>query len=215
MDNGIVIDLQLLNEVTSSEHCSSVTIGTGARWMDVYKTLDEKGLVVAGGRNLDVDVALHRFKNDLTTLMEIHALYKRGVKTLRRVKGLTWTLIFHPLLPQMAKQGQADSMGFADRTEPLVIILFTVIWEKKTDDELVGQTTRAIISDIDDFATSKGTANSYRYLNNCASWQSLFDGYGAENKRFLQPMSRMYDPDGLFQQTCIGGFKLDMDVSNP
>ena len=147
--------------------------------------------------------------------MEIHAFYKRGVKAMRQVKGMTWTLILQPLLPAMAKKGQTDSMGLADRTEPLVIVLFTAVWEKKTDDELVRQTARVTIDDIDDLARAKGTADSYRYLNNCASWQSPFDGYGAENKRFLQQMSRVYDPDGLFQRACSGGFKLDMDVSDP
>lgn len=56
MDNGIVIDLRLLNEVIPSEDGSSVTIGTGARWLDVYKTLDARDLAVAGGRNSDVGV---------------------------------------------------------------------------------------------------------------------------------------------------------------
>ena len=97
-------------------------------------------------------------------------------------------------------------MGLADRTEPLVIVLFTAVWEKRADDELVGQTARNTINDIDEFATMKGTADAYR---------SPFDGYGAENKRFLQQMSKMYDPDGLFQRACVGGFKLDMDVSDP
>ena len=134
---------------------------------------------------------------------------------MRHVKGMVWTLVLQPLLPVMAKKGQTDSMGLADRTDPLVIVLFTVVWEKKTDDELVGQTTRAIINDIDAFAATKGTADPYRYLNDCASWQSPFDGYGAENKRFLQQMSRVYDPDGLFQRACVGGFKLDMGPSDP
>ena len=56
MNNGIVIDLRLLNEVIPSDDGSSVSIGTGARWIDVYKTLDEEGLAVAGGRNSDVGV---------------------------------------------------------------------------------------------------------------------------------------------------------------
>ena len=56
MEDGTVVDLRLLNKVVLSEQGSSVTIGTGARWSDVYKILDEKGLAVAGGRNSDVGV---------------------------------------------------------------------------------------------------------------------------------------------------------------
>lgn len=53
---GVVIDLGLFCEVTPSEDGSSVTIGAGAKWKDVSKILDEKGLAVVGGRNSAVGV---------------------------------------------------------------------------------------------------------------------------------------------------------------
>lgn len=53
---GIVIDLRLFCEVTPSKDQSSVVIGTGAKWMNVSKALDEKGLAVVGGRNSAVGV---------------------------------------------------------------------------------------------------------------------------------------------------------------
>ena len=56
MENGVVIDLSLICEVTPSLDHSSVTIGTGAKWMDVSKVLDEKGLAVVGGRSSAVGV---------------------------------------------------------------------------------------------------------------------------------------------------------------
>ena len=48
---GVLIDLSLFCEVDPSEDGSSVAIGAGAKWMDVSKVLDEKGLAVIGGRN--------------------------------------------------------------------------------------------------------------------------------------------------------------------
>ena len=53
---GILIDLGLFCDVTPSENGSSVAIGAGAKWMDVSKALDEKGLAVVGGRNSAVGV---------------------------------------------------------------------------------------------------------------------------------------------------------------
>lgn len=53
---GVVIDLGLFCKVTPSEDGSSVAIGAGAKWMDVSKVLDEKGLAVIGGRNSAVGV---------------------------------------------------------------------------------------------------------------------------------------------------------------
>ncbi|KAL8645069.1 MAG: hypothetical protein Q9226_007467, partial [Calogaya cf. arnoldii] len=56
IDGGIVIDLQLLNEVVPSEDGSCVIMGTGARWLDVSTILDHKCLAVAGGQNSAVGV---------------------------------------------------------------------------------------------------------------------------------------------------------------
>ncbi len=51
-----MIDLGLFCEVVPSEDGSSVAIGAGAKWMDVSKVLDEKGLAVVGGRKSAVGV---------------------------------------------------------------------------------------------------------------------------------------------------------------
>ena len=56
IEAGVVIDLSLFCEVIPSEDGSSVAIGAGAKWMDVSKVLDEKGLAVIGGRNSAVGV---------------------------------------------------------------------------------------------------------------------------------------------------------------
>jgi hypothetical protein len=48
-------------------------------------------------------------------------------------------------------------------------------------------------------------------LNYCAEWQRPFESYGEENWQFLKEMSKKYDPEGLFQKGCVGGFKLDVE----
>ena len=53
---GVLIDLGPINDVTVSEDRKSTIIGTGARWGDVYSTLEALGLAVAGGRDADVGV---------------------------------------------------------------------------------------------------------------------------------------------------------------
>lgn len=53
---GVTVDLCLFREVTPSEDGSSVAIGAGAKWKDVSKVLEEKGLAVVGGRNSAVGV---------------------------------------------------------------------------------------------------------------------------------------------------------------
>ena len=53
---GVLIDLSLFCEIIPSEDGSSVIIGAGAKWIDVSKVLDERGLAVVGGRNSAVGV---------------------------------------------------------------------------------------------------------------------------------------------------------------
>jgi len=56
VQNAVLVDLSLFCEVTPAVDGSTVTIGTGAKWIDVYKALDKKGLTVIGGRNSPVGV---------------------------------------------------------------------------------------------------------------------------------------------------------------
>ncbi|PQE13564.1 FAD binding domain-containing protein [Rutstroemia sp. NJR-2017a BVV2] len=71
--------------------------------------------------------------------------------------------------------------------------------------------TRKAVEEIEAVAAKNGTGNRYRYLNYCAKWQKPFEGYGEENWRFLKDTSRKYDPEGLFQRGCMGGFKLGVE----
>lgn len=50
IDNGIVIDLVKLNQVTVSDDKKETSVGPGNVWYDVYSKLDPMGLSVIGGR---------------------------------------------------------------------------------------------------------------------------------------------------------------------
>ncbi|KAL8718429.1 MAG: hypothetical protein Q9225_004428 [Loekoesia sp. 1 TL-2023] len=54
--NGITIDLRGINLIKLSEDLSQVSIGTGASWGEVYRTLDPLGLAIPGGRQSQVGV---------------------------------------------------------------------------------------------------------------------------------------------------------------
>lgn len=152
-------------------------------------------------------------KNDRATLAAAHAAYSDAITSIRRinVKGLVWTLVLQPLLPDWVRKGDANPLGLHDCTdEPLVVVSFTVNWADHRDDEFIATTTRRAVEQIDVVAAANKTGHRYRYLNYCAEWQRPFEGYGEENWRFLQGVSRRYDPEGLFQTGCVGGFKLDV-----
>ncbi|KAH8798658.1 hypothetical protein F5884DRAFT_905674 [Xylogone sp. PMI_703] len=53
---GIVIDLSRLNDIKLSKDESTALIGTGSRWQDIYRCLEERGLAVTGARGGSVGV---------------------------------------------------------------------------------------------------------------------------------------------------------------
>ncbi|KAL9617489.1 MAG: hypothetical protein Q9160_007700 [Pyrenula sp. 1 TL-2023] len=53
---GVTIDLRRLNSIKISNDQTQVTIGAGASWGEVYRTLDAQGLAVPGGRHSQVGV---------------------------------------------------------------------------------------------------------------------------------------------------------------
>lgn len=57
INDGVLIDLSALSEVTFEPSSKTVTVGSGNRWGDVYSVLDRYNVTVAGGRIVDVGVA--------------------------------------------------------------------------------------------------------------------------------------------------------------
>ena len=54
--DGTTIDLSAMNSVQISDDKKTVAIGGGARWIDAYEYLDQRGLSTTGGRIADVGV---------------------------------------------------------------------------------------------------------------------------------------------------------------
>jgi len=153
-------------------------------------------------------------KNDPATLAAAYAFYNEAIASLNKVsvKGLVWTLVMQPLLPDWVRKGDKNPLGVHDIDEPLVIVSFTVNWDEAQNDEFVKSTTKKTLENIEAFAVANKTSHRYRYVNYCAEWQKPFEGYGKENLEFLRDVSRKYDPEGLFQKGCVGGFKLELEV---
>lgn len=55
-DNGLLIDLRRINQLSVSSDSSVVSLGPGLRWGDVYNALDPYGVSLIGGRIPQVGV---------------------------------------------------------------------------------------------------------------------------------------------------------------
>ena len=55
-DAGVTINLRNMNSTVLSPDQTVAAVGSGSRWIDVYRALDPLSLTVPGGRNGDVGV---------------------------------------------------------------------------------------------------------------------------------------------------------------
>ena len=149
----------------------------------------------------------------MTTLTAAHAIYREGAESLRRAgaKGVLWTFLVQPLFPQWARQGAPNPMGLDDCQDPLVIVIYLASWSDSKWDAIVRETARLSIKKLEAVAATNGTGHPFKYLNYCGDGQKPLQSYGEEGLKFLRTVSNIYDPDGMFQKQCIGGFKLDAD----
>jgi len=99
-------------------------------------------------------------------------------------------------------------LGLSPTDGPMILILVSYNYANKEDDEVVTTAAQKLISDIDEATKLKGCWSKFKYLNYAASWQDPIAGYGTENVAFLQDVARKYDPEGIFQTKCPGGFKV-------
>ena len=149
-------------------------------------------------------------RNDAETMATAYTIFCETTTKLRNVKGLLFPFTFQAILPAWMNKGHPNVLGLEDCTEPLLIINCSVTWAKAEDDELVRSTIRNTLEQIDAAAAARQANHPYRFMNYCMEWQRPYDGCGEENSKLMREASRKYDPTGLFQTGCTGGFKLDI-----
>ncbi|KAH8878760.1 FAD-binding domain-containing protein [Thozetella sp. PMI_491] len=153
-------------------------------------------------------------RNDAATLAAAHAIYKDAAAALRRagVKGLVWTLVVQPLAPAWLRKGDPNPMGLDGHgSEPLVLVLYLAVWEDAKDDAVARAQVHQSTERLEEVAAANGTLCPYKYLNYCGDGQEPLRGYGEAGLHYLREASRKYDPNGMFQRQCVGGFKLGME----
>jgi hypothetical protein len=81
-------------------------------------------------------------------------------------------------------------------------------WWSISDDATVHNATRDMIDVIEADSKAGGNYIEYIFLND-ASWdQEVIQHYGLENVQRLKRVSKLYDPNSVFQILVPGGYKL-------
>lgn len=79
-------------------------------------------------------------------------------------------------------------------------------------EEWVRPRVRAVVEGTRAFAaTVDGGVIPWVYLNYAHSSQEVLQSYGPDNLRLIRETASRYDPEGVFQRLCPGGFKLPLN----
>lgn len=150
-------------------------------------------------------------KADVDTLVAGGDIWCQELEAVKDVAGLmcSYTLQAYPvsLLCNTAAKG-GNVLGLEPSGGPIVNVLLLTYWTDKKDDERVLDFMKTALGRIEESAEAKGQRVPFVYWNYAYSHQNALQSYGEENVRKLRETSRKFDPDGVFQVGCSGGFKL-------
>ncbi|KAK3374237.1 hypothetical protein B0T24DRAFT_290224 [Lasiosphaeria ovina] len=80
IENGVTIDMFHLNQITVAVDRKTVSVGPGARWINVSTALDPLGLAVVGGRDPNVGVSGLTLGGGISFFSGIHGLVCDNVR---------------------------------------------------------------------------------------------------------------------------------------
>ncbi|KAI4604064.1 hypothetical protein KJ359_000191 [Pestalotiopsis sp. 9143b] len=150
-------------------------------------------------------------KADIDAITTGGDIWCEELESVKDAAGLmcSYTLQPYPvsLLKKTVENG-GNVLGLHPDNGPVVNVLLLTYWADKKDDERVTNFMQNALKRIEKNAEDKGQLVPYIYWNYAFSDQDALRSYGDENVRKLQEASKKYDPKGVFQTACPGGFKL-------
>ena len=81
-------------------------------------------------------------------------------------------------------------------------------WNLASDDAKAYLLMQSILEKVENFTKSRGSFDSFKFINDAAAWQPVMQSYGDISLERLRHVSEVYDPSGVFQHQVPGGFKL-------
>ena len=154
------------------------------------------------------------FYLDLSLLHRTYDLWQASCESVKSFDGIAWAMTFHPIFQAVISKSPFLQSAIPNRSanqDSIIIAQLFGTWRDPKDTTEVEKTALKLISEIEDAAREQNKQTGYLYLNYAYPGQDVFgDGSadGGEKKKFLQDVSRRYDPDGIFQRCVPGGFKL-------
>lgn len=145
-------------------------------------------------------------------LMELfHQKWEELLDKVKDAEGFIFSFGFHPLtktLLESSERAGGNAMNIPPSDGPLFIVLINPVWKQAEDDERIFAEVGKFVAELRLLASEKGLLHRYIFTNYGYSKDDVVAGYGEESVSRLRETSKKYDPEGVFQRSVPGGFKL-------
>ena len=141
----------------------------------------------------------------------LHETLVTKLKTEIAPDGDFWALCLFQPLPKIyaTRPNQDNALGLPSDHDALVLQT-TVMVRTPEQEALAYPHCKAFLEAVRGFAAAPEIDGNldWVYVNYADASQDPLRSYGVENVRRLKAVAGKYDPEGVFQRLCVGGFKI-------
>ncbi len=154
------------------------------------------------------------FKNNASIIMKAAELHDGLVDELQvHIKDgdFKTQCVFQPLprsFIQRSIEAGGNVMGLEQHDSDGIIWGFHVMVRTPDLELWASPRVRRVYEGVREFANSIDGLLSWTTANYAHPTQAVFQSYGEENVKKIREVAIKYDPDGVFQYLCPGGFKI-------
>ncbi|KAI1409393.1 hypothetical protein F5Y13DRAFT_203571 [Hypoxylon sp. FL1857] len=156
-------------------------------------------------------------KNDESILLKAAELHNEMAKELQAGipdQDFTSHVSLQPVPRLFVQQSHSTNsignvLGLEQNTRDAILIQASASVRTAELEAWARPKVRALVDQVRTFASNiEGGVMPWVYLNYAHSSQKVLQSYGPENVRRIREAASKYDPEGVFQRLCPGGFKI-------
>jgi hypothetical protein len=133
------------------------------------------------------------------------------LKSMLPVGSFTTQCLFQPMPTLFAKRSVArggNMLGLEKVSKNALLWLITGSTQTPEQHATMREKLTVFSAKLEKFGEARKSSVDWRYLNYVDQTQNPLRSYGKQNVDFMRKVATKYDPDGVFQDKMVSGWKI-------
>lgn len=154
------------------------------------------------------------FKNNAAVIKratELHDDLVTELKTLLSNGNFSTQCLFQPIPTLFAEHSVrrgGNVLGLDQVKENALLWLLVGSTQTAAESVIIRKRMTALKDVLEEFARSEDLIVDWQYLNYVDETQHPLESYGKNNVDFVREVAEKYDPEGVFQEKVVSGWKI-------